>query len=276
MKWYYSGRPLLIFSLSFSKISICLFLLRVLDKTHIKFRRAFLYFLIFLALVNAVISAACVLDRCRPVRKSWNPKVPGHCKDPKIFWRFAYVNGALNAFGDFALALFPISFIKDLNLPLRRKVMVFCLMSCGVICGALSITRTVAGSDLAPRSDTTWDSVDASILSVVEENVSIIVACVPTLGSLISYWHKKTKSKNSRQSSYELRARGQRRRSQMWRESISKPSRTAVPYGPSSLARQDTGPDDASGATFESVPSLAPIIQKTMQIDVERSNVAAV
>lgn len=40
---------------------------------------------------------------------------------------------AINAFCDFALALFPLSFIKNLNLRFHRKVVLSLLMCCGVV-----------------------------------------------------------------------------------------------------------------------------------------------
>ena len=40
---------------------------------------------------------------------------------------------AVNAFCDFALALFPISFIKNLQIRFSSKVILVVLMSCGVM-----------------------------------------------------------------------------------------------------------------------------------------------
>ena len=39
----------------------------------------------------------------------------------------------INAFCDFALALFPLTFVKDLQLQLRKKVVLGSLMSCGIM-----------------------------------------------------------------------------------------------------------------------------------------------
>jgi len=149
LKWNYLATPLLVFSLAASKISICLMLLRVLDQTRAKFKTSFPYGIIALLTVIAIPSAGYSLGQCQPVRKLWNPLTPGHCQDPGIFVRLGYANGgqqsavesrlrrltsaAINAFGDFALALFPISFIKDLHLPFHRKVILSLLMCCGIV-----------------------------------------------------------------------------------------------------------------------------------------------
>ena len=43
------------------------------------------------------------------------------------------MNTAINAFSDFTLALFPVSFIKTLQLQLHKKVVLCLLMGCGVL-----------------------------------------------------------------------------------------------------------------------------------------------
>jgi len=124
-------------------------LLRVLDQTRTKFKRSFPYGIIALLTVIAIPSAGYALGQCQPVRKLWKPLTPGHCQDPGIFVKLGYANGgqqtavwirlrkltsaAINAFGDFALALFPISFIKHLQLQFYRKVVLSLLMCCGIV-----------------------------------------------------------------------------------------------------------------------------------------------
>ena len=47
--------------------------------------------------------------------------------------RSANTLSATNAFFDFVLALFPISFVKDLNIKSRQKIVLGGLMSCGIV-----------------------------------------------------------------------------------------------------------------------------------------------
>lgn len=265
LKWNYLATPLLVFSLSFSKISICLFLVRLLDRTNIRFRISFPYFLIALSLANAILSAGYALGQCQPVRKLWNHAIPGHCQDPKIYVNIGYTNGAINVFGDFSLAAFPITFIKDLHFPLRKKVILYCLMSCGVICGAIAIARTVLTGDLATKSDITWDSVNSSILALTEENVSIVVACVPTLGVIYTYFRTKVTTRGSRSSGNSPHT-GQKRRGHTLLDSIHIPLRTATPF---KSGRTKQGMDLYCGYSEDPVPAL----YKTMEFEVERTEV---
>ena len=93
LKWNYLATPLLVFSLAASKISICVFLLRALAQTRVRFKRSFPYGIIILLTAIAIPSAGYALGQCEPVRKLWNPATPGRCKDPEIFVRLGYANG---------------------------------------------------------------------------------------------------------------------------------------------------------------------------------------
>ncbi|KAL2058661.1 hypothetical protein ABVK25_001391 [Lepraria finkii] len=274
LKWNYLATPLLIFSLAASKISICVFLLRVLDRTRAKFKRSFPYGIIALLTVIAIPSAGYSLGQCQPVRKLWNPLTPGHCQDPSNFVRLGYANGAINAFGDFALALFPLSFIKDLNLSFHRKVVLGLLMCCGIVCGVLAITRTILTGDLTAQSDVTYDSVDSSLFAVVEENVSIIVSCVPTLGPIFQSIDDKLKFLKS---THYPNKNGHTPQSDPHKGTsislhvIPNPPRAVIQYESSAAAAGNTYED--SRGTYGSETSLVPGIQKITRVEVQRSEV---
>ncbi|KAL8673087.1 MAG: hypothetical protein Q9168_002470 [Polycauliona sp. 1 TL-2023] len=95
LKWNYLATPLLVLSLAASKISICVLLLRVLDKTSTRLRRTFPYGIIVISTVNAGLSAGYALGQCQPVSKLWDHSVPGQCQDPKLYVKIGYANGAV-------------------------------------------------------------------------------------------------------------------------------------------------------------------------------------
>ena len=96
LKWNWLASPFLILSLATSKISISWFLVRVLQNTHARLRRSFLYFLIILITVIAVPAAGYSLGQCQPVQKLWNKNVSGSCYDPEIFVNVGYTHGGMN------------------------------------------------------------------------------------------------------------------------------------------------------------------------------------
>ena len=61
LKWNFLATPLLVFSLAASKISICLFLLRALAQTRVRFKRSFPYGIIILLTAIAIPSAGYAL-----------------------------------------------------------------------------------------------------------------------------------------------------------------------------------------------------------------------
>lgn len=82
-------------SLAFSKISICLFFLGILNNSFAKKRQWFLYLTICLLLVTAAISVGQQLGQCQPAYKLWRPEVPGTCDNPNIQTKVSYFNGGM-------------------------------------------------------------------------------------------------------------------------------------------------------------------------------------
>ena len=90
------SETMFILSLMFSKISICVFLLRLLADSLAKKRKYFLYFWIALLFVVNIICVGQQLGQCRPTRRLWDPMVPGKCEDPRVQSDFGYLNGGVS------------------------------------------------------------------------------------------------------------------------------------------------------------------------------------
>lgn len=83
---------IVICSLIFTKISICLFLLRIFGKNNKIWRRV-LYFIMAFAIASNLASIAVIYPSCRPVQKVWNPFVPGICWRARVYIAIAEYNG---------------------------------------------------------------------------------------------------------------------------------------------------------------------------------------
>ena len=92
--WQYVSQPILILSTMFTKISICLFLLRIFGTR--KVWKAGLYFIMAFATVTNLSSAAIVLAQCQPVQKIWNPLLSGNCWGPDTQIAIGDYNGGQN------------------------------------------------------------------------------------------------------------------------------------------------------------------------------------
>lgn len=183
-KYTIFGEAFFLLSLGFSKTSICLFLLRILKSSHGKKKKLFLYFTIGLLTIATALAVVGPLGQCQPVSKQWNPNLPGHCGNPDLHTYLSYFNGAVAVWVDFSLAAFPITFIKDLQLSMRNKFALSGLLSFGVFAGVCAIVRTSLESSLSVTTDITWAVVDAGVWALVETNISITIACIPTLQPL--------------------------------------------------------------------------------------------
>ena len=79
----------------FSKVSICLFLLRLLDLAAARKRIHFLYLLILILVVYNFIEVIIMLVQCKPTTKIWNRKIEGSCWKPTVQEGFANTQGGL-------------------------------------------------------------------------------------------------------------------------------------------------------------------------------------
>ena len=85
------GEVLLLFSTLFSRVSICVFLLRIF--TVNKSWRWTLYAIIGLTTALNVILAVTNFSQCTPRAKLWNPLLPGKCWDHQVILGLAYFQG---------------------------------------------------------------------------------------------------------------------------------------------------------------------------------------
>lgn len=94
-KYTVLGEAFFLLSLGFSKISICLFLLKIIKNTHGQKKRLFLYFNMGLLVVATALCVGQPLGQCQPVSKQWNPKIVGRCEAPDLHTKISYFNGGI-------------------------------------------------------------------------------------------------------------------------------------------------------------------------------------
>lgn len=95
MKYIILSETAFTLSLAFSKISICLFLLEILNNSSAKKRKWFLYLTMCLLLVTAAVCVGQQLGQCQPTGKLWRPEVPGTCENPDVQTKLSYFNGGM-------------------------------------------------------------------------------------------------------------------------------------------------------------------------------------
>jgi hypothetical protein len=97
-----------------SKVSICLFFLRLVSRVKV-WRIVLCVLILFLLLVNLAYSFTTLLQ-CRPLEALWNSDVEGNCWSVESQHGIGYFQGAFDVFSGLFIALFPIILIQDLDI----------------------------------------------------------------------------------------------------------------------------------------------------------------
>jgi hypothetical protein len=143
------AQPWYIMSTCFSKVSVCLFLLRIIEHQN----RNWDFFLC--SLISLVVAVDCatsisILVQCQPLEKLWNPAVAGTCWShhaqhatgcfqgsespiPNVYWNVVDHDLVFSILADFAIAGFPILVLKDLRMNRKSKVALSMILGLGLL-----------------------------------------------------------------------------------------------------------------------------------------------
>lgn len=173
-----------------AKVSICLFLLRLIGNAVAQKRKWFIYILILVLSVYNILDIITLFLQCSPTHKIWNRRVQGSCWHPKVQDGFAYMQGALAAFSAFVLSAFPMVILKDLQLNLRTKMAICLLLGLGVFDGVCSLVRTTLLPGFQASQDYSYTSVPIAIWAGLELTIAIIAASLPTIRPLFHFFDR--------------------------------------------------------------------------------------
>ncbi|KAF2415737.1 hypothetical protein EJ08DRAFT_739708 [Tothia fuscella] len=122
--------------------------------------------------------------RCSPIRAFWTypPEEGSHCVNDAVI---TFGGGTVKLIQDFWLTTLPIPLILRLQMSRERKYSICCLLGVGYLVTIAGIVRTYYVWMIFWRtSDVTWYEYPAIMASVVENNLSVICACVPAIRPL--------------------------------------------------------------------------------------------
>ncbi|CAL8580201.1 hypothetical protein XPA_005933 [Xanthoria parietina] len=157
------------------KLAILAFYLRINPAKSFRYTS---YAAILLNAVYILIFICLLLFPCNPVKKVWDPTVPGKCiKSNGIF-----IAGPIgNTILDLIVLGIPIRMIIKLQVNLRTKIVlagILFISSCTIIISAVRIWSTFK---LQGNPDLLWESVTSSALGVAEINLSLICGSILVL-----------------------------------------------------------------------------------------------
>ncbi|KAI9657409.1 MAG: hypothetical protein M1821_003091 [Bathelium mastoideum] len=172
-------------SIAFSKWSILGFYWRIFHVHSLK-----IPLILTSSLTGAwlVVSVAVTIFGCNPVEAFWDVQLQAEGAKCIISTSYSVAQGSANIGIDIILLVLPLALIRRLRISAPKKAGVACMFLLGgltTICSALRLWRLVLTSKADIVSDVTWQSVGPAIFSVVETNLSILCACLPSMTPFI-------------------------------------------------------------------------------------------
>jgi len=166
-KYLFLSQPFFPWALVFAKISIAVMLLRILGESLVW--RWFLYLMIVFQVLIAATMNGFQLSLCAPISAVWDHTVANPvCMSPTVAQASIYATAAATILTDVILSAVPLTFITQLQRPLREKVAIAVIMGFGIVASCASIYKTTLVSRYGVTGDTLMDGVDLTMWSFLE------------------------------------------------------------------------------------------------------------
>ncbi|GAQ42657.1 hypothetical protein AKAW_08778 [Aspergillus niger] len=171
------------------KLSVAVFLLRLMGQTASPAKRWFLYIFSVIFIAWNVLAIIAIMGYCRPAEKIWRPEVPGSCFSLKFQLIAGISQASFNAFADLTLALFPVIIFWSVQLPWKMKLGVIAVMGAGILrAAAATLVKAILLKSLPVHSDITSNTMFSEPLELsgahaIHQQMYVIIICatLPTL-----------------------------------------------------------------------------------------------
>ena len=172
-------------TLMWTKVSICLFLLRIPNSRPL--RVPLQWAVAFLLFSNTILTTLWIMQ-CQPLHAAWDGK--GSCMSRGALQGIVLAQAIISVVSDFVFATLPILFLWRVQVDFTTKAGLWLLMCLGFITGAFCLVRTVLNDESIPL-DVTYTGIVNWVWRLFEVSIGIIAACIPTLRPLYGYVMKK-------------------------------------------------------------------------------------
>ncbi|KAF2146907.1 uncharacterized protein K452DRAFT_283107 [Aplosporella prunicola CBS 121167] len=166
---------------SLTKISVCLFYLRVFANRTSRYLS--IACIVFVCLYTIPIECLNIFQ-CQPIDAAYDPVKIATAKCIDTMPGF-YISAGCSIFVDIWLIVQVVPMILPLQVPRRQKIALIFVVSLGWIIIVASIVRLVRLSRALKSSDKNWDSYDASIWTAIECNIGLICVSAPATKPLL-------------------------------------------------------------------------------------------
>ncbi len=178
-------------TLMWTKVSICLFLLRLPSSRPL--HRPLQWVVAFLLFSNTILTTLWIMQ-CQPVHAAWDGK--GTCMSQGALKGIVLTQAIISVVSDFTFATLPILFLWRVQVDFTTKVGLWVLMCLGYITGSFCLVRTVLNNDAIPL-DATYGGIVNWVWRLFEVTIGIIAACIPTLRPLYTWGMRKYRGEHA-------------------------------------------------------------------------------
>ncbi|KZL75305.1 integral membrane protein, partial [Colletotrichum tofieldiae] len=188
----YAGAPFYITSILGFKISLLLSYLRFIPKGVYRWAT---FATMCLCVAYHIAFLVVQLNLCTPIAKQWDPTITNGSCIPGV--PFYTSMAALTIVFDIVVMFLPFPVLATSKIQKRKKFVLLGLFGLGAFITVIQIIRIQTVHALANY----LDSAPLIMWSSIENNLGIIVCCVPTLAPLVKYFNEKSRS-GSRSNKY--------------------------------------------------------------------------
>ena len=124
-----------------------------------------------------------LFTQCHPLKGYWDKDIKIHCVDMHINMMAI---GAINTTTDFLVYLWPARYLWRIRLPLKQRVGLVFVFTCGLIVCVAGVFRLVFLNRYFTNVDLLWDAALTTSVGIVEVNVGIVCGCLPCIKPLLN------------------------------------------------------------------------------------------
>ncbi|KAL2058496.1 hypothetical protein ABVK25_001224 [Lepraria finkii] len=184
VKWSTISQICNVIGIGLCKISVCLCVLRILDRTR-KGLATFLWIVIAFAAASHLAQVILFLVQCRPMAAIWNPHIQGKCFSRHITYLAGYIGFGLDASTDIICAGIPIFILHRLYISTRTKRALCLLMGLGSLTAGCAIAKAITLKGIF-AFDFTWSLWKPAICTIIAPLAGVTLVSLPALPPLFS------------------------------------------------------------------------------------------
>ncbi|KZL85627.1 cfem domain-containing protein [Colletotrichum incanum] len=181
--FYFLGELFYFLAQAMNKVSILFFLHRVFQ--HNSLGKA-IWVTIGLTLAYAAAFFFATLFQCWPISHAWLQLEENHVGRCNNVHLQGWLSAAFNIVLDIIILALPLHQLYQLQMPLKKKLMVMVVFSMGIFVTIASVIRLRTLVVFANSTNITYDYVDAAYWSTIELYAGIITASLPAVYKLLS------------------------------------------------------------------------------------------